>query len=138
MKPFPTPVRVDGDKSVASTGNVLPLLHEIKHHLRDLLESGKKNTIDISAIPMSPDDELSFEAFLGRGEVTASLESLGNSEIIETRFSGVWLITHHNAQGERIGRFIEITTMPEILKSQSQDMRAALTALDERLSAATA
>jgi hypothetical protein len=47
------------------------------------------------------------------------------------------LITHFNAHGERIGRYIEITTMPEILKSQIQDMDAALTALSERLSATT-
>jgi len=133
MKPISIPIRVDDSMSGMSTGNVLPLLHEIKHALQALVELGRKGVIDLGAIPMAPGDEVALESFLGRGEVNASLDSLGKSEIRETRFSGVWLITHFNENDERIGRFIEITTMPEILKSQEQDIGAALIELDEQI-----
>jgi HupH hydrogenase expression protein, C-terminal conserved region len=58
---------------------------------------------------------------------------LGKSEIRETRFSGVWWIIHYNEHDERIGHFIEITSMPQILKSQAEDMQAALSELNEQL-----
>jgi len=35
------------------------------------------------------------------------------------------LITHYNDEHSIIGRFIEITTMPEILCSQSEDIMTA-------------
>lgn len=133
MKPISIPIRIDGCTSAMSTGNVLPILYEIKHALQVLMEQGGESVIDLGSIPMAPGDEAALESFLGRGEVNASLDSLGNSEIRETRFSGVWLITHFNENDERIGRFIEITTMPEILKSQVQDISAALTAIDKQI-----
>jgi hydrogenase-1 operon protein HyaF len=133
MKSIPIPIRINDSMSGMSTGNVLPLLHEIKHALQTLVERGREGIIDLEAIPMAPGDEVALESFLGRGEVNASLNSLGKSEIRETRFPGVWLITHFNENDERIGRFIEITTMPEILKSQQQDIAAALIELDEQI-----
>jgi len=133
MKSIPIPIRINDSMSGMSTGNVLPLLHEIKHALQTLVERGREGIIDLEAIPMAPGDEVALESFLGRGEVNASLNSLGKSEIRETRFPGVWLITHFNENDERIGRFIEITTMPEILKSQQQDIGAALIELDEQI-----
>jgi hydrogenase-1 operon protein HyaF len=138
VKPISIPIRIDDSMSGLTTGNVLPLLHEIKHALRALIEQGREDVIDLGAIPMAPGDLAVLETFLGQGEVNASLDSFGKSEIRETRFSGVWLIIHYNENGECIGRFIEITSMPEILKSQAQDMGAALIELGEKISGMTA
>jgi hydrogenase-1 operon protein HyaF len=59
-----------------------------------------------------------MSTFLGQGEVNASLDALGKSEIRETRFSGVWWIIHYNENDERIGHFIETTNISKILRSQ--------------------
>jgi hydrogenase-1 operon protein HyaF len=131
MKPIPS--HTDDNMCGQGTGNVLPLLHEIKHALQRLVEQGREDIIDLGSIPMTSDDEQVLESFLGRGEVRASLEALGKSEIRETRFSGVWWIIHYNENDERIGHFIEITSMPQILKSQAEDMQAALSELNEQL-----
>jgi hydrogenase-1 operon protein HyaF len=131
MKPIPS--HTDDNMCGQGTGNVLPLLHEIKHALQRLVEQGREDIIDLGSIPMTSDDEQVLESFLGRGEVRASLEALGKSEIRETRFSGVWWIIHYNENDERIGHFIEITSMPKILKSQAEDMQAALSELNEQL-----
>ena len=58
---------------------------------------------------------------------------LGPSEIYETRFAGVWLITHYNEDSSIIGRFIEITRFPDILKSQQEDMTISLDQLEQEL-----
>jgi hydrogenase-1 operon protein HyaF len=115
------------------TGNLLPLLHEIRHALARWLEDEQPHIIDLRTIPMSPDEEGRLLEILGNGEVAATLSTLGSSEIAETAVNGVWLVTHRNDDGAEIGRFIEICRIPEILKSQTEDAQSALHRLDEVL-----
>ena len=107
------------------TFNVSPLLHEVKHALDNLIETGKTSIIDLRSIPLAPGEEDRILHMLGRGEVQAQLNALGLSDVFETRYAGVWIVTHYNADKDIISRFIEITTMPEILCSQTEDMMAA-------------
>lgn len=120
----------------APTGNLLPLLYEIRHALQRWLDDGTPHVIDLRGIPMMPAEESELLATLGHGEVDATLAALGNSEVFETRVSGVWLVNHHNDDGVLIGRFIEICHVPEILKSQTEDARADLQTLDNLLATA--
>ena len=115
------------------TGNVPPLLHEIRHALRNLLDNGETTTIDLRGLPMAPGEQDQLLEILGKGEVSAHLEALGKSEIIESSYAGVWLIIHYNNNGEVMGKFIEITRMPAILKAQAADMEESLAALQMRL-----
>ena len=108
------------------TGNVLPLLHEVRHALERLLATGVETTIDLGSLPLAPGEFDRIEAALGQGEVTATLNALGPSEIRETRYSGVWLVTHRNATDEVMGRYIEIARMPSVLLAQEPDMRKGL------------
>lgn len=119
----------------ALTHNVQPLLHEIRHALAQLLESGSVTTIDLRSIPLAPGEEERLLAVLGEGEIHAQLSALGPSQIIETRFPGVWLVTHFNAHDEIIGRFIEVCEMPRILLAQAEDIRDGLAALAAQLGA---
>ena len=107
------------------TQNVKPLLHEIKHALDNLIETGRTTIIDLRSIPLAPGEEDKILNTLGRGEVLAQLNALGLSEVIETQYAGVWLVTHYNDEDHIISRFIEVTTMPEILCSQTEDIMAA-------------
>jgi hydrogenase-1 operon protein HyaF len=115
------------------TRNVEPLLHEIGHALQELAESGRTGIIDLRSIPLAPGEEDRIVATLGEGEVQARIDALGPSEITETRYAGVWLVTHYNDEQEIIGRFIEITAMPEILRSQDEDIRQACIRLGDYL-----
>ena len=115
------------------TLNVQPLLHEIRHALAALLESGKTSIIDLRSIPLAPGEEEAIIEALGQGEIHARLEALGASEIYETRYAGVWLITHFNEDQAVVSRFIEITQLPDILMSQREDMSSSLEALQEEL-----
>ena len=115
------------------TWNVQPLLHEIRHALGKLLDTGDNSIIDLRSIPLAPGEEETIIDTLGCGEVHAKLNALGPSEIYETRFAGVWLITHYNEENSVIGRFIEITRFPDILKSQHEDMTISLNQLEQEL-----
>jgi len=115
------------------TCNVEPLLHEVRHGLARLLETGETTTIDLRGIPMSPGEEDRIMDELGQGEVKAQLSALGPSDIIETRFPGVWLVIHHNSENEVIGKFIEVCEIPQILRAQREDIHHGLAELAERL-----
>jgi hydrogenase-1 operon protein HyaF len=113
------PVEVRGE---AFTGNVQPLLHEIYHALQRLRENGEVTIIDLRALPLAPGEEEQIEQKLGKGEVSAQIDALGPSRIVETAIPGVWLVTHFNAESEILGRYIEICRIPSILESQDQDI----------------
>ncbi len=115
------------------TGNVLPILHEIRHALHKLLDSGEATIIDLRAMPFAPGEEKELEANLGTGEVTVAIDALGQSTVNESSIPGVWLVTHYNEQEEVVGKFIEVTRMPAILESQTEDIRNGLERLSESL-----
>jgi len=117
----------------AVTGNVVPLLHEIRHALQRWLEKEERCVIDLRSLPLGPGEEERIIDELGEGEVRAQLSALGPSEVCETRFPGVWLVTHYNSNEEIIGRFVEICDMPSILKSQAGDIQDGLQRLEAQL-----
>lgn len=115
------------------TCNVRPILHEIRHALGKLLDSGETSIIDLRSLPLAPGEEEIIINTLGRGEVVANLDVLGPSEIFETRYAGVWLVTHFNEDESIVSRFIEVTEMPEVLRSQRRDIVRALASLETEL-----
>lgn len=128
-----TTVQFNIQSSNDLTYNVKPLLHEVKHALHKLVTTGETSIIDLRSIPLAPGEEDKILSTLGQGEISAELYALGTSEIIETQYSGVWLVTHYNDEQEIIGRFIEITTMPDILCSQKDEVSHAYTRLSENM-----
>jgi len=115
------------------TWNVEPILHEIRHALKKLLNNGESSIIDLRSIPLAPGEEETIIETLGHGEVHARLEALGPSNIYETRFAGVWLVTHLNENDSIVSRFIEVTEIPEVLRSQREDVVHAITGLETEL-----
>jgi hydrogenase-1 operon protein HyaF len=117
----------------AGTHNVQPLLHEIRHALAQLLEQGKETVIDLRSIPLAPGEEAAIEQALGEGEVNAALSALGPSDFRETSYPGVWVVTHYNRDDQIVGKFVEISTVPALLRSQAEDIAAGLRRLETRL-----
>ena len=117
------PVKVELASGKLASGNVEPLLHEIVHALERLIELGQSSIIDLRGVPLAPGEEGRILEFLGTGEVRAEFEASGLSTVNESRFPGVWVVTHHDVTGEIMSRLIEITRMPEILCSQVEELR---------------
>ena len=119
--------------SFVETGNAMPILREIRHALDALLKDGTPAIIDLGAIPFAAGDERVLEDILGVGEVQATLKVLGESHVQETAIPGVWRVDHFDEAGETQSRFVEVTFMPEILKTQREDAELGLARLTERL-----
>jgi hydrogenase-1 operon protein HyaF len=90
------------------------------------VETGETGMIDLNSLPLAPGEYEQLRQTLAQGEISARIEAIGPSEIIETRYPGVWWVTHYNVEGDIVADMLEITTIPEILKSQSDDIRAGL------------
>jgi len=116
-----------------SVGNIRALLSEIAAHLERLVSDGATGIIDLNSLPLAPGEYEQLRQTLGQGEVSARIEAIGASEIIETYYPGVWWVTHYNVEGDIVADMIEIAHIPEILKSQPEDIKMGLELLKEEL-----
>lgn len=126
------PIQVEtGD--ACSIGNLRALLTEIATRLDHLARDGTCGSIDLNSLPFAPGEYEQLRLLLGEGEASARIEALGPSEIVETRYPGVWWVTHYNVEGDIVADSIEITPIPEILKSQPDDISMGLELIREQL-----
>jgi len=85
---------------------------------------------------MSPQDRSELERALGEGEVKATVRAAGLSTVRETRICGVWWVEHRDEAGELMAELLEVTQVPSILASASDEIAAAARALREHMSLA--
>ena len=107
------------------TGNVTPLLHEIRHALARLIAHQTETVIDLRRIPLTPNEEAHLSTFLGSGEVQATVNAMGPTEIQETSYSGVWIVTHYNTEGEMLGKNITIAIVPGLVNAQIEEIQSS-------------
>lgn len=113
-----------------SPTQVVAILNEIDELLIQLIEQGKSSAIDLRSLPLFPGDYENLKALLGEGEISISMDSLGPSEIIETNIPGVWWCTHYNEADEKIAEFIEVTRVPQLLLTDTDELRQSRNKLD--------
>lgn len=116
-----------------SVGNIRALLSEIAAFLEKLEETGETGMIDLNSLPFAPGEYEQLRQTLGQGEVSARIEAIGPSEIIETRYPGVWWVTHYNVEGDIVADILEVTAVPEIIRSQPEDVIDGLARLKAQL-----
>jgi len=105
---------------------ILSLLHQIQHGLHHLITTNESTCIDLRHFTLSSQEEEQLINFLGKGEVEARLNALGESIMQETKYSGVWLVEHYNSDDQLTNRYLEIAWLPSILLSPLEDVDSAL------------
>ncbi len=132
LKPQTIPIYAQTEEAY-SVGNIRALLAEIAARLESLANDGTAGSIDLNSLPFAPGEYEQLRQTLGQGEVSAHIEAIGPSEITETRYPGVWWVTHYNVEGDIVADMLEIATIPEILMSQPDDIRSGLALLHVQL-----
>lgn len=107
------------------TGLAEAIVCEIADLLRVFAESGQEAAIDLRGLPMTDSDRDALAARLGRGEVYASVDVAGRSEVWETAYSGVWWVRHLGAEGQIAAEEIAVALVPQFLVSHRDDVEAA-------------
>ena len=126
------PIRIESVEQY-SIGNLRALLTEIATRLRRLAEEQVSSSMDINSLPFAPGEYDQLRTLLESGEVSAHIEAMGASEVVETRYPGLWWVTHYNVEGNIIADTLEVTEIPEILKSQPADIAGGLEMLEAQL-----
>lgn len=116
-----------------STG-VSAILHEVEVLLEVLLTSGEPNMINLRGFPLRRADRVVLKEILGRGEVRGIVETAETTCLWETTVAGVWWLEHHNQKEEILGEAIEITDIPDLLITDTKDIRKGLVRLRRWLS----
>ncbi len=129
----PVPADLSDPASLYRTGNTAPVLREILQALRELAANGREHIIDLSSLPFGPGDERALKSALGDGEISALVQAYGASEVEETGYPGVWWIEHRDPEGAVIAKLIEITRVPSLLCSQTDDIAGAVARLNRAL-----
>ena len=133
------PIRIEpGAATGGLGGGVNAILHEIVRLLERLATLAEPAAIDLRSLPMSPQDRTELQRALGEGEVLATLNAEGTSIIHETRVPGDWWVEHLDQAGELIAELIEVTRVPEILASASDEIAAGARALREQIATGAA
>lgn len=120
------PLDITVETAQPPTGMLEAVLTELGEHLQNLIDSNTTNIIDLNSLPLSEFDITQLEQKLGKGEVEVTLTTIGESHIFETGYNGIWWLKHYTPEQILLSQFIEITTMPDIIKSQPEDMKLAL------------
>jgi hydrogenase-1 operon protein HyaF len=131
-RPIEIPVQAVGP--APAPGALTAILFEIASMLETLIDDGEADSLDLRRAPLDAAEQRELKRLLGHGEVKATVDLLGPTEITETAIPGVWLLSHRNPAGDVIGEFIEVTAYPEMLASPAADMRAGLRTLRRKLS----
>ena len=126
-------IAVHVESEPALTGAAPAVLREIESMLVELIEYGSVGRIDLRSMPLSPADLDWLAGALGEGEVQASVDTMGPTDVMETGIFGVWWVRHYDEGGNVTADLIEVTQLPEMLKTHSADVRAGLARLREQM-----
>jgi len=124
---------VTNNDPVTPSPQAMALLQELQVMLNDLVHSGKSTSLDVRSLPITPDDYTYLKSLLGDGEVTATINALGPTNISETEIPGIWWITHYNTDDMILAESIEVTELPEMLKTQRQDLQQAIALFEAKI-----
>ena len=120
-----------------------PLGHGIMNApaiLNELLERSRMHrigqathVINLSLLPMSPEDlSYLFEAF-GTGTVSILSRGYGNCRITSTRLPNVWWVQYFNSMDQIILNTIEVVDVPEVALAAKEDFQDSVERLGEWL-----
>ncbi|MBT3205548.1 MAG: hypothetical protein HOM14_20530 [Gammaproteobacteria bacterium] len=125
MNPSKLAIEIPLEIAEPTTGMVQAVLRELLEHVELLIKSGQQHVIDLTSLPLNDSDKRELKNLLGKGEVSITLSTLGDSKIFETGINGIWWIKHFNPNEQLLAELIEITTIPEIIKSHPDDIEQA-------------
>ncbi|MGF1643604.1 MAG: hydrogenase expression/formation C-terminal domain-containing protein [Thiotrichales bacterium] len=132
------PIRLE----IGEPSNTEPsgLIHALAQEIIDALAShaqrADNHLIDLRGLPLGQHDLDALQALLGIGEVRATLDISGPSEIWETAYAGVWWVRHRAREDNVIAEYLEVGAIPSILRSHPDDMRDAAVRLAAQLNEA--
>jgi hydrogenase-1 operon protein HyaF len=106
----------------AGAMNAPALLHEIRSQVRTSRPGASAHVINLTLLPLSPDDQVCLDAALPVGPVAVLSRGFGNCRITSTGVHHVWRVQYFNNAQTLILNTIEIVDIPEVALAAAEDL----------------
>lgn len=118
--------------------NAPALLTELQDAVRRHREGAPAHVINLTLLPLVPEDVDVLQAALGTGAVVILSRGYGNCRITSTRLANTWWVRYYNSSDQLILNTIEVTDMPEAALASAEDVADSLARLAEWIEAIAA
>lgn len=115
--------------------NAPSLVREIADRSLRHRETGETHVINLTLLPVTPEDLAYLDAALGRGGVSLLSRGYGNCRITATSLPGVWWVQYFNAAENLILNTLEMTDIPEVALAAPEDIADSIERLADCLRA---
>lgn len=115
--------------------NAPAVLNELQDRSRSYHVGQPAHVINLSLLPMSPEDLEYLVEVLGIGAVTILSRGYGNCRITSTRLAHVWWVQYFNSMDQIILNTLEVVDVPEVAQAAEEDYVDSIERLGEWLSA---
>ncbi len=119
------------DAPPAGILNAPSVLVEVQDRVRRYREAGAPHTVNLSLLPLSPDDIGYLERVLGMGSALILSRGYGSCRISSTQLKGAWWVQYYNSQDAPILNMIEIGGVPEAVRAAREDIEDSFDRLNE-------
>ncbi|WP_018391454.1 hydrogenase expression/formation protein [Ancylobacter sp. FA202] len=124
IRAFPRewPVDVDGAARLPGVVNAPAILAEIVHKSRERRTDALPHVINLTLLPVTPEDIAALESRLGQGGVVILSRGYGNCRIEATALRDVWRVRYFNSSDTLILDTIEIVDVPAVACAAPEDL----------------
>jgi hydrogenase-1 operon protein HyaF len=102
--------------------NAHAVLTELRDHRATWREGQLPQVINLTLLPMTPEDIAYMDHGLGTGRVLVLSRGYGNCRITDTRVPNTWRIVYYNSQDAVILNTVEVCAMPEVACAALEDL----------------
>jgi len=113
--------------------NAPALLTEIDEKLSENTVDAAPHVINLTLLPLSPEDLMLLGERLGVGPVTMLSRGYGNCRIGSTACQSTWWIKYYNSEDVLIMNTIEMVDIPAVALAAKEDLEDSAERLDEIL-----
>lgn len=113
--------------------NAPAIVTELNDHLAKWKPGAAAHVINLTLLPLSPEDVGFMDELLGVGNVVILSRGYGNCRISSTGVPHCWRVVYYNSQDAIILNTIEIVEIPEVACAAREDLEDSDERLDEVL-----
>ena len=117
----------------AGVMNAPALLVELRDHAARYREGVPAHVINLTLLPVSPQDLDYLVAALGGGAATILSRGYGNCRIGSTALANVWWVQYFNSMDQMILNTLEVVGVPEVALAAREDYQDSIERLEEWL-----
>jgi hydrogenase-1 operon protein HyaF len=108
-----------------------PILEEIRGAMRVCTSATKAHVINLTLLPLTPEDHRVLELALPAGPVAIISRGFGNCRITSTLVRNVWRVQYFNGMNTLILDTLEIVSVPEVALAAAEDLQDSRERLED-------